>query len=73
MNNVYSEVQSLRNSYTGILSIFSTRVWRGQHLTIFEDGQEAGDFVHVEYVTKSFLAAIQSLVALSVREQVCDD
>ena len=65
LQNVYGEGQSLNNPYTGILSIFSTRVRRGQHLPIFEDGQETRDFVHVQDVANSFLAAIQSPGALS--------
>jgi dTDP-L-rhamnose 4-epimerase len=38
LQNVYGEGQSLNNPYTGILSIFSTRVRRGLQLTAFEDG-----------------------------------
>lgn len=65
LQNVYGEGQSLNNPYTGILSIFSTRVRRGQHLPIFEDGQETRDFVHVQDVANSFMAAIQCPGALS--------
>lgn len=59
LQNVYGEGQSLNNPYTGILSIFSTRIRRGQYLPIFEDGQETRDFVHVKDVALSFQAAIQ--------------
>lgn len=52
LQNVYGEGQSLENPYTGILSIFSTRIRRGLHLPVFEDGQETRDFVHVEDVVK---------------------
>lgn len=45
--NVYGPGQSLNNPYTGILSIFSTRIRRGLDLPIFEDGLESRDFVHV--------------------------
>lgn len=51
--NVYGEGQSLQNPYTGILSIFSTRIRRKLELTIFEDGLESRDFVHVEDVVNS--------------------
>lgn len=60
LQNVYGEGQSLNNPYTGILSIFSTRIRRGQHLPIFEDGLETRDFVHVEDVANAFLAAVQT-------------
>lgn len=59
LQNVYGEGQSLNNPYTGILSIFSTRIRRQQHLPIFEDGLETRDFVHVEDVANAFLAAVQ--------------
>jgi dTDP-L-rhamnose 4-epimerase len=59
LQNVYGEGQSLNNPYTGILSIFSTRIRRGQPLPIFEDGMETRDFVHVQDVANAFLAAVR--------------
>ncbi|MBC2669067.1 NAD-dependent epimerase/dehydratase family protein [Novosphingobium piscinae] len=56
--NVYGEGQSLANPYTGILSIFSTRIRLGLSLPIFEDGQETRDFVHVDDVANAVLAAV---------------
>ena len=58
--NVYGEGQSLNNPYTGILSIFSTRIRRGLELPIFEDGRETRDFVHVSDVSRAVIACIQS-------------
>ena len=57
--NVYGEGQSLRNPYTGILSIFSTRIRLGQSLPIFEDGEETRDFVHVADVAAAILKCIE--------------
>lgn len=56
--NVYGEGQSLNNPYTGILSIFSTRIRRGLDLPIFEDGNETRDFVHVSDVVAAIVAAL---------------
>lgn len=56
--NVYGEGQSLNNPYTGILSIFSTRIRRGLDLPIFEDGAETRDFVHVDDVVTAIRAAL---------------
>ncbi len=53
LQNVYGEGQSLKNPYTGILSIFSTKVRRGVQLGAFEDGLETRDFVHVDDVARS--------------------
>lgn len=58
LQNVYGEGQSLKNPYTGILSIFSTRVRSGLHLTAFEDGLESRDFVHVSDVVQAMLLAL---------------
>jgi dTDP-L-rhamnose 4-epimerase len=51
LQNVYGERQSLNNPYTGILSIFSTKIRLGKELTLFEDGKESRDFIHVDDVT----------------------
>jgi dTDP-L-rhamnose 4-epimerase len=60
LQNVYGEGQSLNNPYTGILSIFSTRIRRDLDLPIFEDGNETRDFVHVEDVANAFVATIET-------------
>ncbi len=48
--NVYGPGQSLSNPYTGILSIFSTRIKNGNGINIFEDGRETRDFVYIDDV-----------------------
>ena len=58
--NVYGEGQSLNNPYTGILSIFSTRVRRGLILPLFEDGKESRDFVHVEDVAEAVTLGVSA-------------
>ncbi len=56
--NVYGERQSLKNPYTGILSIFSNKFRRSEKINIFEDGLESRDFVHVEDVVNSICLAL---------------
>lgn len=58
LQNVYGEGQSLNNPYTGILSIFSTRIRRGFDLPLFEDAEESRDFVHVDDVVESLMRTI---------------
>jgi dTDP-L-rhamnose 4-epimerase len=58
LQNVYGEGQSLNNPYTGILSIFSTKVRRGADLPLFEDGEETRDFVHVDDVAEALSRAL---------------
>jgi dTDP-L-rhamnose 4-epimerase len=56
--NVYGPGQSLKNPYTGILSIFSTLIRQGKEINIFEDGLESRDFVYIDDVVEStYLAA----------------
>lgn len=59
LQNVFGEGQSLSNPYTGILSIFSTRIRSGQSLPLFEDGEETRDFVHVDDVAAAILRCVE--------------
>ncbi|MFM0057446.1 NAD-dependent epimerase/dehydratase family protein [Paraburkholderia phytofirmans] len=56
--NVYGPGQSLSNPYTGILSIFSTRIKNGNSINIFEDGLESRDFVYIDDVVDATYAAL---------------
>lgn len=56
--NVYGPGQSLKNPYTGILSIFSTQIKNNQSINIFEDGLESRDFVFVDDVVEATIAGI---------------
>lgn len=58
--NVYGPGQSLSNPYTGILSIFSTRIKNGNGLSIFEDGKESRDFVYIDDVVDATALALES-------------
>ncbi|MFT4178106.1 MAG: NAD-dependent epimerase/dehydratase family protein [Thermomonas sp.] len=55
--NVYGPGQSLRNPYTGVLSIFCSQLLAGQGLAIFEDGNIARDFVFVDDVVDALVRA----------------
>jgi dTDP-L-rhamnose 4-epimerase len=58
--NVYGPGQSLKNPYTGILSIFSTLIRNGKSLNVFEDGMETRDFVFIDDVVKATILGIES-------------
>lgn len=58
--NVYGPGQSLSNPYTGILSIFSTRIRNGSGINIFEDGKESRDFVFIDDVVAATVSGIES-------------
>lgn len=57
--NVYGPGQSLSNPYTGILSIFSTRIKNGNEINIFEDGLESRDFVYIEDVVNATILGLE--------------
>lgn len=58
--NVYGPGQSLKNPYTGILSIFSTQIKNKSDINIFEDGKEARDFVYIDDVVDAIILGIES-------------
>ncbi|XP_037774614.1 dTDP-L-rhamnose 4-epimerase-like [Penaeus monodon] len=58
--NVYGPGQSLKNPYTGILSIFSTRIKNGKDINIFEDGLESRDFVYIDDVINATILGIEN-------------
>ena len=56
--NVYGPRQSLSNPYTGIVSIFASRILNGQPPVIFEDGLQGRDFTHVRDVVQGLIGAL---------------
>lgn len=78
--NVYGPGQSLKNPYTGILSIFSRLALQNEPINIFEDGLESRDFVYIDDVVEAtikclkydkegqFILNVGSGVAVSVLE-----
>lgn len=57
--NVYGPGQSLRNPYTGIISIFYNRIRQGLPLHVFEDGLESRDFVYIDDVVDALIACME--------------
>ena len=57
--NVYGPGQSLKNPYTGILSIFTRLALQNEEINIFEDGLESRDFVHIEDVVNATVSCLK--------------
>ncbi len=57
--NVYGPGQSLSNPYTGILSIFSTRILQQKSINVFEDGLESRDLVFIDDVVQATFLSIE--------------
>jgi dTDP-L-rhamnose 4-epimerase len=61
--NVYGPRQSLSNPYTGVGSIFCSRLLAGREPVVFEDGGQSRDFTHVSDVAEAFARALDSPAA----------
>lgn len=59
LQNVYGPGQSLRNPYTGIISIFSNQLRQNLPVNIYEDGLETRDFVYVGDVADVCMHALR--------------
>jgi len=57
--NVYGPGQSLTNPYTGILSVFSSRIKNHKEINIFEDGFETRDFVYIDDAVEATIAGLE--------------
>ena len=58
--NVYGAGQSLKNPYTGILSIFSSLLIENKAINVFEDGLESRDFINVIDVAAAVINSIEN-------------
>ena len=58
--NVYGVGQSLKNPYTGILSVFSTLMLENRPVNIFEDGLESRDFINVKDIAVGVIDSIEN-------------
>ena len=57
--NVYGRRQSA-NPYSGVIAIFANKLSRGQQPTIYGDGEQTRDFIHVSDVVKANLRALET-------------
>lgn len=57
--NVYGPRQALSNPYTGVAAIFSSRLMNDKPPIIFEDGNQARDFIHVSDIGHACILAIE--------------
>ena len=57
--SVFGARQSLSNPYTGVCSIFISRIKNNQKPVIFEDGNQTRDFTYVEDIARVNLLALE--------------
>lgn len=60
---VYGPRQALSNPYTGVCSIFSSRLIKGKPPIVYEDGLQSRDFVNVKDVCQALVLAMEKKAA----------
>ncbi len=56
--NVYGPRQSSASPYSGVISLFFDHICRGKGITVFGDGEQSRDFVHVQDVARVNVTAM---------------
>jgi UDP-glucose 4-epimerase len=60
MYNVYGSRQALDNPYQGVLGIFIGNLLRREPITIFGDGDQTRDFIHVSDIVDAWVSALKN-------------
>src|SRR5215813_9074166 len=60
MYNVDGPRQALDNPYQGVLGIFLGNLLRREPITIFGDGEQSRDFVHIRDVVRAWVSALDN-------------
>lgn len=69
--NVFGPGQNPASSYSGVISIFCDRIRRGQPITIYGNGWQTRDFVHVGDVVRALIAALPRVSTSGPALNVC--
>ncbi len=67
-HNVYGPGMPRDTPYSGVAAMFRSSIERGRAPTVFEDGAQMRDFVHVDDVATANLAALDAVGARDPRE-----
>lgn len=69
--NVYGPRQNPHSPYSGVVSIFLQKAIEGRDLTIYGDGSQSRDFIHVRDVTRFLVAAMDKASTSAPVVNVC--
>lgn len=58
--NVYGQRQDPASPYSGVISVFADRLRRRDSVTVYGDGSQTRDFVHVSDVVEAMIAAMHA-------------
>lgn len=62
-HNVYGPGLPRNTPYAGVAALFASRLADGEPATVFEDGRQRRDFVHVDDVARAVAAALRAALA----------
>ncbi len=68
--NVYGTRQDPGSPYSGVISIFMRRIPWGEPVTIYGDGEQTRDFIHVSDVVGTLVASMRALHAGAVYSEI---
>lgn len=69
--NVFGPGQNPASPYSGVISIFCDKIRRGQPITMYGDGRQTRDFVHVGDVVRALIAALPRVSTNGPALNVC--
>ena len=69
--NVYGSGQDPSSPYSGVVSVFCERLMRREPVTIYGDGRQTRDFVHVSDVVRAMVSAMRTAPADAQVYNVC--
>jgi UDP-glucose 4-epimerase len=69
--NVYGPRQDPRSPYSGVISIFTDRIARGEPVTIHGDGRQERDFIYVGDVVRCLIAGLSASSTTAPVVNVC--
>ena len=69
--NVYGPKQDASSPYSGVISIFTSKITTQQPLVIYGDGDQLRDFIYVGDVVRYLLAAMQNISLTPTVYNVC--
>lgn len=58
--NVYGPRQDPASAYSGVISVFADRIRQGKAVSVYGDGEQTRDFVHVSDVVQAATLAMQA-------------
>jgi len=59
--NVFGPRQDPSSPYSGVISIFTSRIAQGKEITVFGDGKQYRDFIFVKDVVQANMLAMEKI------------